>query len=171
MVGTMIFPRAGVVNRQSEKPVIRGLTRLPRVKSRYGWRIRKSSRARGRRASLDPQPKQACVRVLPRKRSDRLATGRGWRMRTRRRSGLVRLAVRSAARRSSGCLTPPSRDVCDVHSRLSIVRFANGSKRSMGHLLGATKGIFLIRDIDGPAMTATSMESCRSVARRSPWVR
>ena len=36
---------------------------------------------------------------------------------------------------------------------------------------GAKKIIFLIRDIDGPAMTAASMESCRFVARRSPWGR
>jgi hypothetical protein len=32
---------------------------------------------------------------------------------------------------------------------------------------GAKKLFFLIRDIDGPAMTAASMESCRFVARRS----
>ena len=30
-------------------------------------------------------------------------------------------------------------------SRLSIVRFDTGPKRSMGHLLGGEKGIFLIR--------------------------
>jgi hypothetical protein len=52
-------------------------------------------------------------------------------------------------------------------SRLSIVRFANGPKRLMGHVLGAEKGIFLIRDIDGPAMTAASVESCRFVVLRS----
>ena len=33
----------------------------------------------------------------------------------------------------------------------------------MGHLLGAEKKYFFIRDIDGPAMTAASMESCRFV--------
>ena len=33
-------------------------------------------------------------------------------------------------------------------SRLSIARFANGPKRSMGHVLGAEKGIFLIRGVD-----------------------
>ena len=38
----------------------------------------------------------------------------------------------------------------------------------MGHLLGGEKFFFLIRDIDGPAMTAASMESCRFAARRSP---
>ena len=32
---------------------------------------------------------------------------------------------------------------------------------------GAEKIIFLIRDIDGPTMTAASVESCRGVARRS----
>ena len=36
---------------------------------------------------------------------------------------------------------------------------------------GAKKIIFLIRDIDGPAMTAAPMESCRFAARRSPGVR
>ena len=33
--GLLIFPRAGFLNRPSGKPVIRGLTRLSRVKSRY----------------------------------------------------------------------------------------------------------------------------------------
>ena len=33
---------------------------------------------------------------------------------------------------------------------------------------GAKKINFLIRDIDGPAMTAASMESCRFAVRRSP---
>ena len=33
---------------------------------------------------------------------------------------------------------------------------------------GAKKIIFLIRDIDGPARTAASTESCRFAARRSP---
>ena len=56
-------------------------------------------------------------------------------------------------------------------SRLSIVRFDIGPKRSMGHLLGGEKIIFLIRDIDGPAMTAASVESCRLAVRRSPWGR
>ncbi len=36
---------------------------------------------------------------------------------------------------------------------------------------GPKKLIFLIRDIDGPAMTAASIESCQSVAPRSPWGR
>ena len=46
-------------------------------------------------------------------------------------------------------------------SRLSIVRFDTGPKRSMGHLLGGEKIIFLIRDIDGPAMAAAPVESCQ----------
>ena len=37
--------------------------------------------------------------------------------------------------------------------------------------MGAKKIFFLIRDIDGPAMTAAPMESCRFAARRSPGVR
>ena len=39
----------------------------------------------------------------------------------------------------------------------------------MGHVLGGEKGNFLIRDIDGPAMTAASVESCQFVVLRSPW--
>ena len=54
---------------------------------------------------------------------------------------------------------------------MSIVRFDTGPKRSMGHVLGGEKKKFLIRDIDGPAMTAAPMESCRFAARRSPWGR
>ena len=56
-------------------------------------------------------------------------------------------------------------------SRLSIFRFDTGPKGSMGHLLGGEKFFFLIRDIDGPAMTAAPMDSCRFAARRSPGVR
>ena len=41
----------------------------------------------------------------------------------------------------------------------------------MGHLLGGEKFFFLIRDIDGPTMTAAPVESCRFVARRCPWGR
>ena len=41
----------------------------------------------------------------------------------------------------------------------------------MGHFLGADKIFFLIRDIEDPAMTAASVESCQFVAPRSPWVR
>ena len=36
---------------------------------------------------------------------------------------------------------------------------------------GPKKLIFLIRDIDGPAMKAAPAESCRSVVLRSPWGR
>ena len=56
-------------------------------------------------------------------------------------------------------------------SCLSIVQLANGPKRSIGHVLGAEKIIFLIRDIDGPAMIAAAVESCQSVVLRSPWGR
>ena len=56
-------------------------------------------------------------------------------------------------------------------SRLSIVRFARGPKRSMGRLLGSEKIFFLIRDIDGPTMAGVSVESCQFVAPRSPWGR
>ena len=38
----------------------------------------------------------------------------------------------------------------------------------MGHVLGAEKGIFLIRDIDDAAMAGASVESCRFLAPRSP---
>ena len=39
----------------------------------------------------------------------------------------------------------------------------------MGHLLGGEKIIFLIRDIDGLAMTAALVETCRFLVLRSPW--
>ena len=39
----------------------------------------------------------------------------------------------------------------------------------MGHFLGGEKINFLIRDIDGRAMTAASMESSQFVVQRSPW--
>ena len=71
-------------------------------------------------------------------------------------------------KRGRGVRATESKVTC---SHLSIVRFDNGPKRSMGHLLGGEKIFFLIRDIDGPAMTAASMESCRFAARRSPWGR
>ena len=58
-----------------------------------------------------------------------------------------------------------------TYSRLSIVQFATGPKTSMGHFLGAEKIFCLIRDIDGPAMTAASVESSQSAAHRSPWGR
>ena len=41
----------------------------------------------------------------------------------------------------------------------------------MGHLLGAEKIIFLIRDIDDATRAGASMESCRFVVLRSPWGR
>ena len=56
-------------------------------------------------------------------------------------------------------------------SRSSILPFVYGPKRAMGHFLGAKKIIFLIRDIDGPAMAAALAESCQSVILRSPWGR
>ena len=57
-------------------------------------------------------------------------------------------------------------------SRLSTVPFANGPKRSMGHVLGAEKLIFLIRDIDDAAiMTAAPVKSCQIVVQRPPWGR
>ena len=55
-------------------------------------------------------------------------------------------------------------------SRLSIVRFATGPKRSMGHFLGAEKAFFLIRGRrSAVAVAAAAVESCQSVALRSPW--
>ena len=55
--------------------------------------------------------------------------------------------------------------------RSSILPFVYGPKRAIGHFLGAKKIIFLIRDIDGPAMAAALAESCQSVILRSPWGR
>ena len=56
-------------------------------------------------------------------------------------------------------------------SCLSILPLANGPKRSIGHVLGTEKGNFLIRDSDGPTMTAAPVESCQSLPNRSPWGR
>ena len=39
-----------------------------------------------------------------------------------------------------------------TYSRLSIVQFANGPKRSMGHVLGAKKDFFLIRGRGRPTV-------------------
>ena len=39
-------------------------------------------------------------------------------------------------------------------SRLSSLPFANGPKRSMGHVLGAEKGIFLIRGAEADEASA-----------------
>ena len=41
------------------------------------------------------------------------------------------------------------------------------SKEIVGEDWGAKNIFFLIRDIDGPAMTAASVESCRFVVLRS----
>ena len=51
---------------------------------------------------------------------------------------------------------------------MGILPFATGPKRSMGHLPGAEKLIFLIREIDDAATVGASVESCRFAARRSP---
>ena len=53
-------------------------------------------------------------------------------------------------------------------SRLSILPFATGPKRSIRRLLGLKKIIFLIREIDDAAMAAASMESCQFVVLRCP---
>ena len=43
-----------------------------------------------------------------------------------------------------------------VFIRLSVVRFANGRKRSMGHFLGAEKEFFLIRGRGRPRSMAAA---------------
>ena len=48
------------------------------------------------------------------------------------------------------------------------VRFPNGPKRAMRHLLGGEIFFFLIREIDDAAMAGASAESCRFVGLRSP---
>ena len=53
---------------------------------------------------------------------------------------------------------------------MSTVPFATGPKRSMGHFLGAEKAFFLIRGRrSAVAVAAAAVESCQSVALRSPW--
>ena len=65
--------------------------------------------------------------------------------------------------------------LCRVLNRccscLSTVQLANGPKRSMGHVPGGENLIFLICDIDRPAMTAAPVETCQFVVRRSSWGR
>ena len=57
-------------------------------------------------------------------------------------------------------------------SRLSIVRFAHGPNRSMGHVLGAEKDLFLIRGRRCPmVLAAAAAETCQSLPKRSPWGR
>ena len=41
----------------------------------------------------------------------------------------------------------------------------------MGHVLGAEKEFFLVRDIDDATMAGASMETCQFVAPRSPRAR
>ena len=52
----------------------------------------------------------------------------------------------------SDCKTLGTTGVNATCSRLSTVRFANGPKRSMGHVLGAGKGFFLIRGRGRPTV-------------------
>jgi hypothetical protein len=53
---------------------------------------------------------------------------------------------------------------------LSIAQFANGPKRSMGHVLGAKKGLFVIRGRRAArARAAAPVESCQSLPKRSLW--
>ncbi len=57
-------------------------------------------------------------------------------------------------------------------SCLSTVQFANGPKRSMGHVPGAEKDFFLIRVADRRSHHAAApVESCQSLSKRSPWGR
>ncbi len=48
-----------------------------------------------------------------------------------------------------------------------VVWVANGPKRSMGHVMGPKKLIFLIRDIDDLTVAGASVESCQFVVLRS----
>ena len=66
--------------------------------------------------------------------------------------------------------------LCRVLNRccscLSTVQLANGPKRSVGHVLGAEKGNFLIRVAERRStMAAAPVESCQSLPKRSPWGR
>ena len=56
----------------------------------------------------------------------------------------IRLAV---------CKTLASSQSERACSRLSIIPFANGRKRSMGHVMGVEKGIFLIRGAEADEAT------------------
>ena len=65
-------------------------------------------------------------------------------------------------------LAVSKRKKIDICSCLSVVRFANGPKRPMGHLLRGEKINFFIRDIDDPTRPAAPMESSPSAAQNLP---
>ena len=56
-------------------------------------------------------------------------------------------------RQLAACETLASQIKTATCSRLSTVRFANGPKRSMGHVPGAEKGNFLIRGAEADEAT------------------
>ena len=82
------------------------------------------------------------------------------------RSGCTRVAALENSQLAA-CKTLAKKSKAS-RSRLSIAQFANGPKRSMGHVLGAKRNNFLIRDTDDDAVAGVSVEFCQFVVRRSP---
>ena len=79
------------------------------------------------------------------------------------------------ARRLAECKILASQTRNAACSRLSTAQFATGPKRSMGHVLGAGKGNFLIRDRGRPTVyggRACGIQSipAQEVSLGSPWV-
>ena len=76
--------------------------------------------------------------------------------------------LRTAAARQKHCLVPQSRKAARANPSPPIARIGNCRKRSLQNVLGGGKSNFLIRDIDGPAMTAAPRETCLCATLKSP---
>ena len=87
------------------------------------------------------------------------------------RHGAAKLGFVSCVRSAPHRESHPSPAVGARHSRSSIVRFANGPKKSIRRILGPKKNSNLFRGADGPKWSAAPAESCQSAAQRSPGAR
>ena len=93
-----------------------------------------------------------------------------------RRAEVLTRAVAAAdvagliARGVIGTFSKPSSLFCRL-SPTGDTRFANSPKRSMGHVLGAKKGIFQIRGRGRLTVFGGRAGSCQSLPKRSPWGR
>ena len=73
----------------------------------------------------------------------------------------------------AGCKTLETSTFETSSSCLSILQFATGPKRSIGHLLGAETGFFFYsrQTVRHGQMAAAPVESCQSLPGRCPWGR
>jgi hypothetical protein len=107
------------------------------------WRIREKLACTNRASSPLRSPAGASVRSRP-PREALGSSDHGPRLEDAHAEA-KRSRVACGTRRGSaelGLLQPPSRNVDNIHSRLNIVRFANGPKRSIRRFLGGEKNIF-----------------------------